>query len=207
MLSETREGRGPGDFRTAERQLSGDTRNTRKSAEKAHNEQKMLPPSESLHVIRVMMRLFQTGKTSISSVRAAAQLTNNQRVPWIKLEARDARTEGTTLQWQAVVTDKSTNATAQLYGSPTSTSASSDGGVCAGTPSSESRCQTFRSWMEVQQNAAWSSPAPRSSRLTQMDKRRMQCPLSTHFLSSCHERTLKNLDSRIWFCCTMTVTA
>ena len=64
----TRE-KGVGVFRTAEHQLSGDTHNTRKSAEKAH-------------------------KTSIISVRAAAQLTNNQRVPWMKLEAHDTRTEG-----------------------------------------------------------------------------------------------------------------
>ena len=64
------------------------------------------------------MLLLQTGiiskETSIISVRAAAQLTNNQRVPWIKLEACDTLTEGTTLQWQAVVTDKSTSATAPL---------------------------------------------------------------------------------------------
>ena len=86
----TRE-KGVGVFRTAERQLSGDTHNTRKSAEKAHNEHTMLPPS-------TRMLLLQTGiiskETSIISVRAAAQLTNNQRVPWIKLQALDTRTEG-----------------------------------------------------------------------------------------------------------------
>ena len=46
-----------GVFRTAERQLSGDTHNTQKSAEKpeAHNEYAMLPPSLDA------MRLFQIG--------------------------------------------------------------------------------------------------------------------------------------------------
>ena len=42
-------------FRTAERQRSGDTHNTQKSAEKARNEHTMLPPS--LHA----MQMFQIG--------------------------------------------------------------------------------------------------------------------------------------------------
>ena len=49
---------------------------------------------------------------------------------------------------------KTASAWLLLPRSPTSTSASSDGGVCAGTPSSGSGCQTFRSWMEVPPNAA-----------------------------------------------------
>ena len=89
MLSDRE--KGVGVFRTAERQLSGDIHNTQKSAEKAHNEHSMLPPL--LHSMR-LSKTESYRKTSIIFVRAAAQLTNNQRDPWIKLEASDTRTEG-----------------------------------------------------------------------------------------------------------------
>ena len=64
--------------------MSGDTHNTRKSA---HNKHTMLRPSLGVMLLFQIRIIIE--KTSIVSVCAAIQQINNQRVPWIGLEACD----------------------------------------------------------------------------------------------------------------------